>query len=55
VAKVEEYRKQGYRWVVAVDFKCYFDTLDHEILMAKVKEVVTDGSVLRLIRRRNGA
>jgi RNA-directed DNA polymerase len=50
VAEVEEYRKQGYRWVVDVDFKSYFDTLDHEILMAKVKEVVTDGSVLRLIR-----
>jgi RNA-directed DNA polymerase len=50
VAQVEEHRKQGYRWVVDVDFKSYFDTLDHEILMAKVKEVVTDGSVLRLIR-----
>lgn len=47
---VEEYRKQGYRWVVDVDFKSYFDTLDHEILMALVKEKVTDGSVLRLIR-----
>lgn len=50
VAMVEEYRKQGYRWVVDVDFKSYFDTLDHEILMALVKEKVTDGSVLRLIR-----
>jgi RNA-directed DNA polymerase len=50
VMQVEEFRRQGYRWVVDVDFKSYFDTLDHEILMAKVKEVVTDGSVLRLIR-----
>ena len=50
IAMVEEYRKQGFRWVVDVDFKSYFDTLDHEVLMAKVKERVTDGSILRLIR-----
>jgi hypothetical protein len=41
--------------LVDVAFKSYFDTPDREILMAKVKEAVTDGSVLRLIRRRRGA
>ncbi len=50
VTSVEEYRKQGFRWVVDVDFKSYFDTLDHEVLMAKVKERVTDGRILGLIR-----
>ncbi|MDB4894019.1 MAG: hypothetical protein JWN15_281 [Firmicutes bacterium] len=50
IVMVEEYRRQGFRWVVDVDFKAYFDTLDHEVLMAKVKEKVTDGSILRLIR-----
>lgn len=50
IAMVEEYRKQGFRWVVDVDFKSYFDTLNHEVLMGKVKERVTDGSILRLIR-----
>lgn len=50
IAMVEEYRKQGFRWVVDVDFKSYFDTLDHEVLMAKVKERVADGPVLKLIR-----
>lgn len=50
IVMVEEYRRQGYRWVVDVDFKSYFDTLDHEVLLAKVKERVTDGSVLKLIR-----
>lgn len=50
VAMVEEYRKQGFRWVVDVDFKSYFDTLDHEVLMAKVKERITDGRILGLIR-----
>ncbi|HWH68716.1 MAG TPA: group II intron reverse transcriptase/maturase [Candidatus Sulfotelmatobacter sp.] len=50
IAMVEEYRKQGFRWVVDVDFKSYFDTLNHEVLMAKVKERITDGRILGLIR-----
>lgn len=50
IVMVEEYRKQGYRWVVDVDFKSYFDTLDHDILMAQLHTRVTDGSVLKLIR-----
>jgi RNA-directed DNA polymerase len=50
IVMLEEYRKQGFRTVVDVDFKSYFDTLDHEVLMAKVKERVTDGSILKLIR-----
>ncbi|HEY3363681.1 MAG TPA: group II intron reverse transcriptase/maturase [Symbiobacteriaceae bacterium] len=49
IAMVEEYRKQGLRWVVDVDFKSYFDTLDHGVLMAKVKARVTDGRILGLI------
>lgn len=50
IAMVEEYRKQGFRWVVDVDFKSYFDTLDHAVLMAKVKTRVTDGRILGLLR-----
>ena len=50
IVMLEEYRKQGFRTVVDVDFKSYFDTLDHEVLMAKVKKRVTDGSILKLIR-----
>jgi RNA-directed DNA polymerase len=50
IMMVEEYRKQGFRWVVDVDFKSYFDTLDHEVLMEKVKERVADGRILGLIR-----
>lgn len=50
IQMVEEYRKQGLRWVVDVDFKSYFDTLDHEVLMAQVRTRVTDGRILGLIR-----
>jgi len=50
IMMVEEYRKQGFRWVVDVDFKSYFDTLDHGVLMEKVKERIADGRILGLIR-----
>lgn len=36
--------------LVYVAKKSYFDTLDHEVLMARVKERIADGRILRLIR-----
>ena len=40
----------GYTWVVDADIASFFDTVDHEKLLAAVNEEVADGSVLRLIR-----
>ncbi len=41
--------EDGAAWVVDADLKSYFDTIDHELLMARVKEKITDGAVLALI------
>jgi RNA-directed DNA polymerase len=41
----------GYGWVVDADLQSFFDTVDHERLLAALNEEVADGSVLRLIRR----
>lgn len=43
--------RHGYEWVVDADIRSFFDTVDHERLLAAVNEEVADGSVLRLIRR----
>ncbi len=43
--------KCGYPWVVDADIRSFFDTVDHERLLAAVNEEVADGSVLKLIRR----
>ncbi len=43
--------KHGYGWVVDADIEAFFDTVDHEKLLAALNEEVADGSVLRLIRR----
>ena len=47
--RVEQLLRQGYRYVVDVDLKSYFDTIPHEKLMARVRERVADGRVLKLI------
>jgi RNA-directed DNA polymerase len=47
--RVDALLKQGYTWVVDADLKSYFDTIPHEPLMARVKERVADGRVLRLV------
>jgi RNA-directed DNA polymerase len=43
--------RYGYGWVVDADLQRFFDTVDHERLLAAVNEEVADGSILRLIRR----
>ena len=40
-----------YRWVVDVDLKNYFDTIDHETMMGLVRRRVSDRRTLRLIRQ----
>ncbi len=48
--EVERLRRSGYRVVVDVDIKGFFDHVVHEILMRLVKRVVKDRRVLGLIR-----
>lgn len=39
----------GYKWVVDMDMERFFDTVNHDRLMARVKAVVKDKRVLRLV------
>lgn len=43
--------ERGYHAIADLDIKGFFDNVDHEILLDLVNEKVSDGSVLRLIRR----
>ena len=47
--RVDKLLRQGYVWVVDADLKSYFDTIDHNILMAQIKEKIADSRVLLLI------
>jgi RNA-directed DNA polymerase len=39
----------GYKWVVDIDMERFFDTVNHDRLMARVKAEVKDKRVLRLV------
>jgi RNA-directed DNA polymerase len=43
--------RAGYRWVVEADIQQFFDTLDHQTLMAALRRRISDGELLRLIYR----
>jgi RNA-directed DNA polymerase len=47
--RVDGLLKRGYSWVVDADLKSYFDTIPREKLMARIREKVADGKVLKLL------
>ncbi|MDR4497186.1 MAG: reverse transcriptase domain-containing protein [Candidatus Scalindua sp.] len=49
VYKIREYYEDGYVWVVGADIDVFFDSVDHDILIKKVKRVVKDKEIVRLI------
>jgi RNA-directed DNA polymerase len=49
VKAAQGYIQAGYRWVVDIDLERFFDTVNHDRLMARMKTVVEDKRVLRLV------
>ena len=49
LARVQRYADQGLTWVVDADLRQYFDSIDHRILLALLRQRVDDLAVLRLI------
>jgi len=50
IKKAQQYLNEGYTWVVDIDLEKYFDTVNHDKLMALVAREVKDKRVLKLIR-----
>jgi group II intron reverse transcriptase/maturase len=50
INKIEEYREQGYKWVLDADIKGFFDNIDHELLIEFIRQKVTDGWVIEIIK-----
>jgi RNA-directed DNA polymerase len=50
VAAAQQYIAAGYRWVVDLDLEKFFDRVNHDKLMAKIAERVSDKRLLKLIR-----
>jgi len=49
VRTAREHVEDGYKWVVDIDLERFFDTVNHDRLMARMKTVVKDKRVLRLV------
>ena len=50
VVTAQQYIAEGYRWVVDLDLEKFFDRVNHDRLMAKIAERVSDKRLLKLIR-----
>jgi RNA-directed DNA polymerase len=50
VEQAQRYIAAGYRWVVDLDLEKFFDRVNHDKLMAKIAERVSDKRLLKLIR-----
>ena len=51
VRRAREYIAAGHRWVVDMDLEQFFDRVNHDVLMARVRRRVKDRRVLVLINR----
>ena len=50
IKKTRQYLNEGYTWIVDIDLEKYFDTVNHDKLMALVAREVKDKRGLKLIR-----
>jgi RNA-directed DNA polymerase len=48
--QAQQYIAAGYRWVVDLDLEKFFDRVNHDKLMAKIAQRVSDRRLLKLIR-----
>lgn len=51
IRRVVGFYNEGYHYVIDLDLKAYFDTVNHDLLMKFVAQVIDDPWLLRLIRR----
>jgi group II intron reverse transcriptase/maturase len=55
VRRAQRYIQEGRRWVVDIDLEKFFDRVNHDILMGRLKKRIADRRMLVLIHRYLGA
>lgn len=51
IREAKSYIEEGKEWVVDIDLERYFDTVNHDRLLSKLRERIEDQRILRLIRK----
>lgn len=46
-----EFAQQGYRYIVDIDIKGFFDNIPHKLIMESVAAKISDGNILNLIEK----
>jgi len=49
--EIDRLRKQGYRWVVDADIRNFFDSVNHDLLFQRLRELIDDEELLSLLHR----
>jgi group II intron reverse transcriptase/maturase len=50
IMRVEQYKSEGYHYVLDADIKAFYDTIPHSLMIDRLREKIADGWVLRSIR-----
>ena len=51
IKRAKNYIREGRRWVIDMDLEKFFDKVNHDILMERIRRKVKDPRILTLIRR----
>lgn len=51
IKRVTEFYNQGYHFVIDLDLKAYFDTVNHDLLMKFIGQYIDDEWLLKMIRK----
>lgn len=51
VERLFEYAGQGYRYVVDIDIKGFFDNIPHNLIMESISARISDGNILKIINK----
>lgn len=51
IKRVEQYKQEGYRYVLDADIKAFYDTIPHKLIMDRLREKIADGWVLTGIEK----
>ena len=51
IEQAKKYQSEGKRWVVDMDLSKFFDEVNHDRLIMRIKQIVNDKSLLQLLRK----
>ena len=49
IKRLEQYKQEGYRYILDADIKAFYDTIPHKLIMDRLREKIADGWVLNSI------